>query len=244
MTGPPPAYIPPPPPPPMPPGGWAPPKPTSGKAIASLVCGLVGFIVFCYLPGIAALVGLVLGVLGLFETGREGTRSGRGLAIAGVIVCALAVAANIGWVGFLITMGRMGEREQVERSEERIDHDQALLLERIQKYCKANGDSLGPGGPVLALDVPDPRDEFDGGPVSNRRKARPLGGKVAASLKIEDLVGENELQWSRRRGGSGWELVVTGQKTATLRAKHWNGDVLRDIEITDAARGDWHVIAR
>ncbi|MCB9936291.1 MAG: DUF4190 domain-containing protein, partial [Planctomycetes bacterium] len=79
MAGPQP-YIPPPPPPP--PYGYyegAPSaKPTSGKAIASLICGLVGFLVICYVPGIAALVGVVLGILAIIETGAEGKRSGRG----------------------------------------------------------------------------------------------------------------------------------------------------------------------
>ena len=222
----------------MPPGGWAPPKPTSGKAIAALICGLVGFVVFCYLPAIAALVGIVLGIIALLETGKEGTRCGRGMAIAGVIISALAVVANAGWIGFIVTMGRMGDEQRDERRAERVEQDQALILERIQEYCEANDGSLGPGGPVLAHKVADNGHTHPVAANSEPKKT-PVGGKVTDKLELEHLVGDGELQWARRRGGSGWELVITGQKTATLRARRWDGEILREVEIMDAAKGRW-----
>jgi prepilin-type processing-associated H-X9-DG protein len=59
--------------------------PSSGLAVASLICGLLFFIPF--LPG---LLGVVFGILGINQT-REGRASGRGLAVAGLICGALSL---------------------------------------------------------------------------------------------------------------------------------------------------------
>ena len=236
----PPPMAPPPPPPPMPPGGWAPPKPTSGKAVAALVCGLAGPVAafFCPVFGIAVLVGLILGVIGIIETGKNGSRSGRGMAIAGTAVSALGIAGTIAIVTAFVALSNFEDREQDERREERIAEDQELLTSRLQEYCQANDGSLGPGGPVLAMDKPQ-RNEWDEAPQNMPHEGRPIGGTVTNRLELEHLVGENELRWSGRRGGRGWELVITGQKSATLQARRWDGEVVREIEIRDASRGMW-----
>lgn len=81
----------PPPPPPPPPGyvvagygvGFPAPPRTDGLAVASLVCGLAGFVA-C---GIPSVVGLVLGLVSLRRIGRSGGRlAGRGMAITGVVL--------------------------------------------------------------------------------------------------------------------------------------------------------------
>ncbi|MDF8265520.1 DUF4190 domain-containing protein [Luteipulveratus flavus] len=72
---------------------------TSGMAIASLVCSLVGFT--CGLP---FLIGLVLGIVALGETG-EGGKDGRGLAIAGIVIGALG---TVGLVGLFAVAGFAG----------------------------------------------------------------------------------------------------------------------------------------
>lgn len=71
---------------------YAPVRPTgiNGKAIASLVTSLIGLLC-CVIP---AVVGIVLGVLAMRETKRTG-QDGHGLALAGVIVGALAVAFGV-----------------------------------------------------------------------------------------------------------------------------------------------------
>jgi hypothetical protein len=84
----------------MPPGGGYPqpagygmapvPPRTSGAAIGSLVCGLLGCI-----PFVTSLVAVILGFVGLRATSRPGV-SGRGLAIAGLILGLLGI---LGWVG-------------------------------------------------------------------------------------------------------------------------------------------------
>lgn len=66
--------------------GYAPAGPTSGMAIASLVCSLLGI----------GLVGVILGHLALNEIKKSnGYTQGRGLAIAGLIIGYLQIAAGI-----------------------------------------------------------------------------------------------------------------------------------------------------
>ncbi|HEX8995541.1 MAG TPA: DUF4190 domain-containing protein [Ktedonobacterales bacterium] len=87
------AYAPPQQPYPM---GYAPPMgpgPTSGMAIASLVCSLLGI----------GLVGVILGHLALNEIKRtNGYTQGRGLAIAGLIIGYLQIAAGVVIVAIVI----------------------------------------------------------------------------------------------------------------------------------------------
>lgn len=63
----------------------APRQGTSGMAIASLVCSLVGL-----MCGIPAILGIIFGFIGLSQT-KDNARPGRGLAIAGLIVGILVV---------------------------------------------------------------------------------------------------------------------------------------------------------
>jgi hypothetical protein len=63
---------------------------TNGKAIASLVTSVAGWL--CCAP--LAVVGLVLGVIAMRETKRTG-QEGYGLALAGTIIGGLFVAAGL-----------------------------------------------------------------------------------------------------------------------------------------------------
>jgi len=72
--------------------------PTSGMAIASLVCSLAG-IVFC---GIPAVLGVIFGFVGLSQT-KGGDRSGRGMAIAGLVVgIAVVLLWGASWVAIAV----------------------------------------------------------------------------------------------------------------------------------------------
>lgn len=73
------------------PGYEAKPAPTSGLAVAALVCGIVG--VFLLVPAVAA---IGLGHAGLWQT-RRNTHLGRGLAIGGLVL-GYAVAAVVALV--------------------------------------------------------------------------------------------------------------------------------------------------
>ena len=74
--------------------GYGPPVPpgTNGKAIAAVVCGGIGLVLCgCFLPSLAA---IVLGIIGITETGRTG-QAGRGLAITGLTLGAVSVLGGI-----------------------------------------------------------------------------------------------------------------------------------------------------
>lgn len=75
--------------------GMAQPARTSGAAIGSLICGLLGCI-----PLITSLLAIVLGIVGIKSASRPGV-SGKGLAIAGLI---LGVLGILGWIGFGSTL--------------------------------------------------------------------------------------------------------------------------------------------
>ncbi len=73
--------------------GYPPAGPTSGMAIASLVCSLLGI----------GLVGVILGHLALSEIKKSnGYTQGRGLAIAGLIIGYLQIAVAVIIVLFFI----------------------------------------------------------------------------------------------------------------------------------------------
>lgn len=69
-------------------GTFQPPQ-SNGLAIASLVTSLVGLF-FC---GVPALVGIGLGIAGLTQSKRTGT--GKGMAIAGIVIGAVVVVLYI-----------------------------------------------------------------------------------------------------------------------------------------------------
>ncbi|MFE6968656.1 septum formation family protein [Isoptericola sp. NPDC057653] len=68
----------------QPPYGYAPPRKTDGVSIAALVTGILGM----------ALIPLGLGIAGVVRT-KDPARSGRGLAIAGIVLGALS---TVGWI--------------------------------------------------------------------------------------------------------------------------------------------------
>ncbi len=58
----------------------------SGMAIASMVLGITGVLLSWCLFGIPSIVAVVLGHISMRETGPGGTRTGRGMALAGLIL--------------------------------------------------------------------------------------------------------------------------------------------------------------
>ena len=90
------SYSEPPPPPqygaPVPPQGGLPPK-TSGKAIASMVTGLVGLLTICCgFFVVTSIVGLVLGILARKEIrASNGQLTGDGMALTGIITGVIGI---------------------------------------------------------------------------------------------------------------------------------------------------------
>ncbi|MCB9442192.1 MAG: DUF4190 domain-containing protein [Mycolicibacterium sp.] len=76
------------------PYGAPPSRGTNGMALASLICGVSGFAT-C---GVSAVVGLILGIIGMNQIKRTG-EDGNGMALTGIILGGLAVA---GWIVYLI----------------------------------------------------------------------------------------------------------------------------------------------
>ncbi len=75
-------------------------RPMSGKAVASLVLGILS-IVFCYLGFIPGVVAIVLGVMAKRDIDRTGLE-GRGLAQAGFVCGIVGTSIQLLWDGFLL----------------------------------------------------------------------------------------------------------------------------------------------
>lgn len=73
-------------------------RPLSGTAVASLVFGLL----LC-IPG-AGIPGAAFGAIGFASTGATGTRRGRGLAVAGLVLSVIAIA---GWAIAAVSMKKL-----------------------------------------------------------------------------------------------------------------------------------------
>lgn len=74
--------------------------PTSGMATAALVFGIIGFLGGWCLFGIPCLIAIGCGHLGMSET-KNGTKAGRGSAVAGLIlgyVCVVPMALIAIWL--------------------------------------------------------------------------------------------------------------------------------------------------
>ena len=100
-------------PPPPPPPQWGPVRTTNGLAIAALVLGLIGLLA-CPVVGIAA---LVCGIMALREIdGAHGMQEGRGMAIAGLVLGAIAIVLTVAVIVFLVAV-----REDLD--DERFDDD-------------------------------------------------------------------------------------------------------------------------
>jgi Domain of unknown function (DUF4190) len=87
------------------------PPETSGKAIFSLIAGLIIF----FIP--LSVCAVIFGYLALWEIRRSpGRLKGRGLAISGIILGFLGVAFTFGWIGFGVYTIRKQEQRFKERS--------------------------------------------------------------------------------------------------------------------------------
>lgn len=71
----------------------APPRPTSGLAITSLVCGIAGVVlIWAFVPILASIAAVITGHMALKQTKNDPSVAGRGMAIAGLILGYAAIA--------------------------------------------------------------------------------------------------------------------------------------------------------
>lgn len=78
------------------PGAYAPPRPNSGLAITSLICGIAGLVLFwLWLPVIASIVAVITGHMALKQTKNNPALGGRGMAIGGLITGYIGVGIMV-----------------------------------------------------------------------------------------------------------------------------------------------------
>ncbi len=100
-----------------PPGGPPPPMPYAnapvpgqGKAIAALVLGIVSLLTWC-LPILGlpiALIGLILGI-------QAHRAAARGMAVAGIVLCAIGLTLGVVNAGYGAYLGATGRNPLVNR---------------------------------------------------------------------------------------------------------------------------------
>lgn len=117
---------------------WGPVR-TSGLAIASLVCGIVGLLGLCFAPiGIVGLVGLGLGIGALVTINGQPQRlGGKGLAIAGISTGAVSMLGMCAGAALLLpalASARQSARQVVGASNLR------QIGMGLSMYAQANGD--------------------------------------------------------------------------------------------------------
>jgi len=129
-------------------GGWEPSPKNSGKALASLICGLL----FICAP--AAVAAIILGHLALNEIKRSAGRvTGRGLAIAGLIMGYLGIAFTLLSIVVNVMNFRTAFRQDVPANESAAIETMKHYSEAMKAYaakCPEQGfpsslTRLGPG---------------------------------------------------------------------------------------------------
>jgi hypothetical protein len=79
------------------------PQKTNGLSVASLVLGILSIFLFCTY-GVVAILAIVFGHVSLSQIKRsQGTQSGRGMAIAGLVCGYIGLALVIGLITLIAT---------------------------------------------------------------------------------------------------------------------------------------------
>ncbi|MEX0158266.1 DUF4190 domain-containing protein [Microbacterium sp. LMI11-1-1.1] len=82
---------------------YAAPRPASGLAITSLICGIAGVVLFwAVVPLLASIVAVITGHMALRQTKENPAIGGRGMAFAGLIMGYIMVAVLV--VGIVMTV--------------------------------------------------------------------------------------------------------------------------------------------
>lgn len=83
------------------------PKETNGLAIASLICGILSIIFcFCCCWGIPFnILSIVFGIIALSQIKRQPSQTGRGMAIAGIVLGILSLLLGIIMTLFYFSLG-------------------------------------------------------------------------------------------------------------------------------------------
>jgi hypothetical protein len=79
--------------------------PASGAATASMILGIVGLVVGCFMCGIPSVLAIIFGQIGLNQT-KNDVKSGRGQAIAGLVMGYILIVPTI--IGTIFFLGYLG----------------------------------------------------------------------------------------------------------------------------------------
>lgn len=81
--------------------------PTSGMAVASMVLAIIGLISSCCTFGIPSILAVIFGHVARSET-KNGTRSGDGMAVAGLVMGYIITGPAIVWSVMTVIGGGIG----------------------------------------------------------------------------------------------------------------------------------------
>lgn len=85
------------------PVAYAPPQPNSGLAIASLICGLSGLLLFwLFAPVIASVIAVITGHMALKQIRSNPVLGGRGMAITGLITGYIGIGIVVAEILFFV----------------------------------------------------------------------------------------------------------------------------------------------
>lgn len=190
----------------------APPKGTSGLAVGSLICSLI----LCC-PGLG-LIGVILGLAAIPGTGA-GRKSGRGLAVAGIIIGLLSTAL---WVGvpyagyrwFHATIDAVGEPVNRFVDDYNAGNDQAL-------YDRMGGQATGESFEQFSARMQAARAQYGKAERIEGLFNMLTSGGVEIAQTNNDLTARLPLQFEK-----------VGQRVVELRFRHTDNDwQLRGVDL-------------
>ena len=114
---------------------------TSGLAIASLVLGIFGFLT-C---GLSAVIGLIVGIVGLCSIKKNAERlKGTGLAVAGIVISAISVAL-VPFIAFMIALFLPAFSRAKSHAQQAVTLNNAKQICLAMKiYCDENDGRFPP----------------------------------------------------------------------------------------------------
>jgi hypothetical protein len=227
-----------PPPPPhvpfaQPPIAGAPaPSRTSGAAIASLICSILGL---CTI-GLTGIVGIILGVIAIRSIGASrGAVGGKGLAISGIVIGAISIATSCLQIGILLPA--IGKARHTAREVMQITHanslGQAAMIHVFDhdRYPSADGwvnDLVASvGDPAIVADLISSPFEDSGSRTVAINSA--VAGRATAELSAPSetvlffecatngpLAGGHELLPSKPRASRGFVVIYADGRAVYL----------------------------
>lgn len=82
---------------------YPPARPNSGAAIASLVCGIIGVVLFwVWIPFVLSVVAIISGHIALKQTKNNPALGGRGMAFVGLITGYVGAGLMVFQIGFVV----------------------------------------------------------------------------------------------------------------------------------------------